>query len=224
LLQVAASHGAVIVSDEPYEMYCYGEQPCFLSAMSGGHGVLTVHTFSKTLGTGLRLGYVQAQPEWLEPLQKCSNINGSIFWEYAVGEVMASGRFQQIVSRSKEIYARKIKVFCEVLEAHVGRHLACPPAQSGGFFVWIELASLPADEVNLQMINMGVEARLGRIMYGPDHDERSSRDGKPKCCHIGFAFIGPSEKELVEAAKRVGAACQAVEDGKLWRPGPAARL
>merc|ERR1719261_2311094 len=79
LLRLAASHSIVIVSDEPYEMYCYDSQPCFLSSLSGGFGVLTVHTFSKTLGTGLRLGYVHSRPEWLVPLQVLSGIEGSVF-------------------------------------------------------------------------------------------------------------------------------------------------
>jgi len=55
LLRLAASKSIIIVSDEPYEMYYYGSQPCYLSSMSGGYGVFSVHTFSKTLGTGLRI-------------------------------------------------------------------------------------------------------------------------------------------------------------------------
>jgi len=211
LLRLAASHNAVIVSDEPYEMYCYDKQPCFLSALSGGFGVVTVHTFSKTLGTGLRLGYLHSQPEWLAPIQAVGGMQGnSVFLEYAVGELLASGRFEKIIAHARNVYARKIKVFCDALEAHAGRHLAAPPQRSGGFFVWMELKVLNSDDVNVQMMARGVEARCGKIMYGPNHTESSS-SGAAKQCHIGFAFIGPTEEDLAEAAKRIGAACDAAE-------------
>merc|ERR1719199_1207225 len=47
LLRLAAQKGILIVCDEAYEPFWYGEKPPYFSALSGGHGVLTVHTFSK---------------------------------------------------------------------------------------------------------------------------------------------------------------------------------
>lgn len=219
LLRLAASSSIIIVSDEPYEMYCYEDQPFFLSSLSGGFGVLTVHTFSKTLGTGLRLGYVHASSEWIAPLLWHQRVlanfgwQGSIFLEYAVGELMASGKYEQIVARAKSVYARKIKVFCDALSAYVGRHLACQPRRNGGFFVWMELESLPVDEMSIEMISRGVEARAGWIMHGPGYVGTSSK-GPSKAC-FAFAFVGPSEEDLVEAARRIGAACDAVEARRL---------
>lgn len=210
LLRLAASHSIIIVSDEPYEMYYYGAQPCYLSEMSGGFGVLTVHTFSKTLGTGLRIGFVQSQPEWLLPLQSVTMINSSVFWEYAVGELLASGKYDQIIARARGVYTEKMKVFCDALQLHVGRYLAKPPAQNGGFFVWLEFASLSAKEVFLKMKELGVDTRVGYNMYGPGHIE-TSHDGVAKDCHIGFSFVGPSKENLAEAARRCGLACEAVE-------------
>jgi len=209
LLRLAASKSIIIVSDEPYEMYYYGSQPCYLSSMSGGYGVFSVHTFSKTLGTGLRIGFVHSHPEWLAPMQTMPSLNSSVFWEYTVGELMASGKYEQIIARAKGVYTEKMKIFCDALQAHVGRHLAKPPASNGGFFVWIELASLSAEEVYLQMLELGVATRVGKNMYGPGHIETSS-DGVAKDCHIGFSFVGPSKEDLAEAARRCGLACEAV--------------
>ena len=60
------------VCDEAYEAYLYRGTPTYLSALSGGYGVVTIHTFSKTLGTGLRLGYVHSAPEMLAPIRETS--------------------------------------------------------------------------------------------------------------------------------------------------------
>lgn len=213
LLHLTAKHRIIIVCDEPYEAFCYGAKPCYLSALSGGYGVLTVHTFSKSLGTGLRLGYIHSSPEFILPLTMgfpVPTMDDSVFWEFAVGELMASGRFEQIIARAKSSYISKAKAICDALKTHVGHHLVVPPSVSGGFFVWLELARLPAAEVNLQMLSRGVEARVGGNMYGPKHPELAS-SGSPSGCHIGLSFVGPSEEDLVEAAKRIGAACDAVE-------------
>jgi 2-aminoadipate transaminase len=210
LLRLAAENGIIIISDEPYEAYWFQEQPCYLSALSGGVGVFTVHTFSKTLGTGLRLGYVHSAEEWLAPIRQLMGSQASVFLEYGVGALMASGRFDQIVAGAKNVYARKMKIFCDAIEAHAGRHLALKPAQNGGFFIWLELERLPAVEVNLQLLARGVEARVGKNMHGPKHQELRT-NGEAAACHIGFAYIGPSEAQLVEAAQRFGAACDALE-------------
>lgn len=126
---------------------------------------------------------------------------------------MASGKYEQIVARAKAVYARKIKVFCDALSAYVERHLACQPRRNGGFFVWMELESLPVDEMSIEMISRGVEARAGWIMHGPGYVGTSSK-GPSKAC-FSFAFVGPSEEDLVEAARRIGAACDAVEARRL---------
>ena len=49
---------------------------------TGGYGVLTIHTFSKTLGTGLRLGYVHSAPEMLAPMRVTSLTQASVMIEY----------------------------------------------------------------------------------------------------------------------------------------------
>merc|ERR1712113_710341 len=119
------------------------------------------------------------------------------FLEYAVGELMASGQFDKIVAGAKEAMSRKLNVFADALAAHAGRHLAKMPPRTGGFFVWLELAVLEADDVNLELLARGVEARVGKNMHGPGHAEKSSR-GALANCHLGFAYIGPSEEMLVE--------------------------
>jgi|EP01046_Picozoa_sp_COSAG06_P036817 DNA-binding transcriptional MocR family regulator len=52
LLTVCAKHSVVVLSDEAYEAYVFeGPPPVYLSALSGGRGVISVHSFSKTVGT-----------------------------------------------------------------------------------------------------------------------------------------------------------------------------
>lgn len=54
LLTLCAAHSVVVLADEAYEAYNFGNSgppPVYLSALSGGRGVISVHSFSKTIGT-----------------------------------------------------------------------------------------------------------------------------------------------------------------------------
>jgi DNA-binding transcriptional MocR family regulator len=54
LLKLCAAHSIVVLADEAYEAYGFetsGPPPVYLSKLSGGRGVISVHSFSKTIGT-----------------------------------------------------------------------------------------------------------------------------------------------------------------------------
>src|SRR5690606_39337108 len=53
LLRIAARYGALVLDDDAYGDIYFGEvAPTALSALSGGHGVITAGTFSKSIATG----------------------------------------------------------------------------------------------------------------------------------------------------------------------------
>ena len=209
LLELAAKHKIVVVCDEAYEAYLYRGTPTYLSALSGGYGVITIHTFSKTLGTGLRLGYLHSAPEMLAPINENSLTQASVMIEYAIGELMADGRFDAVVERAKTSYGRKLDVFTDALMSGTAGKYVHVDKSDGGFFVWMQCGELPSEEVQLRMTAKGVMAGVGEHFFGPGkHD--GGKGGEEHGGHIRMAFIGASEEDLVEAAARIGAACEEV--------------
>ena len=63
LVDLAAREGIHILEDTAYnELFFTPERPPTLSAVAGGRGVLLAGTFSKVIATGLRVGWLQAEP------------------------------------------------------------------------------------------------------------------------------------------------------------------
>ena len=140
----------------------------------------------------------------LAPIKETNLTQASVMLEYAVGELMASGRFDAVVDRARASYASKLDTFCAALEAAAGEHVTInKPA--GGFFVWMQCNSLDSVEVQLKMTAKGVMAGVGEHYFGPGKHDRGP--GETHGGHIRMAFIGASEEDLVDAAGRIGQAC-----------------
>jgi DNA-binding transcriptional MocR family regulator len=96
---------------------------------------------------------------------------------------------------------------CDALEEEAGQWLLAPhPRPRGGFFVWLALRpGLEAARVHLRLLANGVMAGLGEHYFGPGEHDHGSGSGQPQ--HIRLAFIGCTEDELLEAAKRIRVSC-----------------
>ncbi|CAB5121875.1 hypothetical protein D3OALGA1CA_5139 [Olavius algarvensis associated proteobacterium Delta 3] len=69
LLELSRKHGVMIVADEVYQLLSYGDDPPPpMAALDTEARVLGLGSFSKILAPGLRLGWIQAQPELLARL------------------------------------------------------------------------------------------------------------------------------------------------------------
>ena len=68
LIELAAAWGAVVLEDDPYSLLRFEGEPLpSLRELGAGRArVIAVHTFSKILAPGLRVGWVVAEPELIE--------------------------------------------------------------------------------------------------------------------------------------------------------------
>src|SRR5690606_15343547 len=68
LVELAERHDFVVVADEPYVMLGFDPTPppCMMRYDEGRGRVLSLGTFSKILGPGLRLGWVHAAEPLVE--------------------------------------------------------------------------------------------------------------------------------------------------------------
>lgn len=206
LIRVAARHGAFVLDDDAYgELYFPGwDRPPALSALSECHGVITVGTFSKIIATGLRVGWIHAEPEVLDRVTRVRfEMGNSPLLQKMLFEFSKDGGLDRHIEAMRKIYLRKLDTLCNALREH------CEPyvrfrRPHGGFFLWVELlGGLNGLEVQQAAIGEGLIAAAGYGFF-PDRVDRGD--------HIRLAFSWVTEDELVEAAKRLGTACAKMAD------------
>lgn len=202
LLQIAADHGILVLDDDAYGDLYFGDQPpASLAALSGGHGVITVGTFSKVLATGLRIGWIQCTPE----LQK---IFGSMRFAMGlnqlmvrvVSEFMQDGQLEAHINSVRQLYAHKMQILADALDQHASDFMDFTRPQ-GGFYLWANLRG------GITAANLWREAAMQGVSITPGvnfYSGRKDPDGE----HVRLAFSWTPIERLEEGAGRIAQACR----------------
>lgn len=144
LVELSRTHGFAIVADEVYQMLWYDEAPPPALGTYAGEGeVLSLGSFSKILGPGMRLGWIQTSEAHMRTLLASGVVNsGGSFNHYSshvVRHAIEAGLLEDFILRLRERYRSRV----ETMDRALGEQLAAfarwqRPA--GGYFFWLELA------------------------------------------------------------------------------------
>ena len=140
LARLAAEHKVLVVEDDAYTgIDLEGPPPTSLYQIARGQGILRVGTFSKTIATGLRVGWVLAAPAAIRALAFMRFDNGSApFVHRAVYEYLQMGAYDPHVERLRAIYRERRDTAMAALLEHCGDHIEVDMPR-GGFFLWLRL-------------------------------------------------------------------------------------
>ena len=205
LVRIAAERGVFILEDTAYAAISFRDPPPpSLAAIADGHGVISAGTFSKTVATGLRVGWVQARPEMITALIGMRfDMGGSPILHRMVLEFIASGDFDRHLHGMRTLYAAKARVLMDSLREYAEPYLSFTEP-SGGFFLWARLQpGLAAATVQRAAVEEGVTFPVGRAFY-PDGD--SGLDGEV----VRLCWSWVDEASLREGAARLARACARV--------------
>ncbi len=167
LAQLATHHRALVVEDDAYTgIDLDGEPPTSLFEVAEGQGILRVGTFSKTIATGLRVGWVVADPRLIERLVFMRFDNGSSpLLHRMVLEYLESGAHEQHVELLRTLYRERRDASARALLEDCEPYLSFrKPA--GGFFHWLQLhEGLDAATVARAASERGVAVTPGQRYY-----------------------------------------------------------
>jgi 2-aminoadipate transaminase len=208
LLQLAAEEGFLILDDEAYSDLYYGRPPSkSLAALSGGAGVVTVGTFSKTVATGLRIGWVFAHPDVLNLFTRMKfDMGQNQMSLHMMGRFLDKGCLEPHVERMRALYKKKMTLATDLLKTHLSDLVTFKPPE-GGFYLWVKLKKgLTSKAVWRTATQEGVSINPGYTFIPVPEQEKEE--------YLRIAYSWTPLDQLEEAVLRLASACRRVAHGE----------
>jgi DNA-binding transcriptional MocR family regulator len=203
LLELARTRGFFVLDDGCYATMRYDGEPLpRLRAQAPSH-VIYVDSLSKTIGGGLRVGWLAATGpvfERLVQLKMDSDIHTASLPQHLAARYLRGDRHQRALARALPIYRRRRDALLHALERHLARD-ATWTVPAGGHHVWVTLRE-PVDERALyaEAMRNGVSFLPGGVLQA----ERSTRTSM----RLSFGLVQPAEHD--EAVRRLASALREV--------------
>jgi 2-aminoadipate transaminase len=155
LLELAHRWNAIIIDDDPYGLLRFeGEDlPSFNQLSPNDPLIFSVRTFSKILAPGLRVGWVETDPELQQlvinakqAMDTCTNVPA----QHLVAEFILRGGLDDHLNWLRREYHNRKEAMLASIDRHLGGRVRTTNPE-GGFFLWVTLLGEDA-EVNSQRL------------------------------------------------------------------------
>ena len=204
IAQLALDNGIMILEDSTYSGLFFDESPPVdIYSINGGEGVMRMGTFSKTIATGLRLGWLQGSDEAIDAMRKTrSDMGNAPFIQTAVASFIESAEYSKHVKEMRGLY----KSLCRALADSLAEY--CPDyldfvEPKGGFFLWPKCNKVDSELLTKSAAEEGLIFPDGALFY---------QDVSLHQNHIRLAFSGNSTERLNEVGPRLRKAFEKLLD------------
>ncbi len=200
LVRIARDHGVLILEDDAYTgIDLDGPPPASLYSIAQGRGIMRCGTFSKTIATGLRVGWVVADPAIVKRLAFARFDNGaSPFLHRMILKYLESGAYDPHVRQLCDMYRERRDVSAAAL-MDLAEPYVTFRRPAGGFFHWLHLRpGLTAQAVTEAAARHGVAVTPGTGYYANGGGEDRIR--------LVFSLLPPDDLKRAIAAFAKGLA------------------
>lgn len=162
LLHLAHARDFLIVEEDVYGDLQHAS--CIrLAALAHGDRVIYVSSFSKTLSSALRVGYLTASAALIGQVLKLKTLTGlgtSRFAEAMVASLLANGTYRKWVQRLRRRLSTEMAKTLQVLEDEEWEVFAVP---AGGMFVWARPGAVDGTRLHARARQLGVLLSSGEL-------------------------------------------------------------
>ena len=193
LLRLARETGTLLIEDDAYfDLRYEGERIPAIYSLDDRGSVVYMGTLSKTMGPGMRLGWLVGPPSLIHRVAALKVDGGTNVFGAHVAADWLPERLQSHVHRLREVYHRRRDLMLAALEQHM------PPGTTwtvpdGGFFIWVTLPEgIDTKRMHPQVQELGVEYLPGPACYAAAAGANQIR--------LSFSFV---EDDLIEPGIRI---------------------
>ncbi len=208
LVELAERYGFLVLADNPYRELRFRGGDVDSSAFSTSDHVVHVNTFSKTLGPGLRLGWVVASPRIAAELVKVRNrqdSHTSTLEQEIVIDLLTHDPawFDATLTRARALYRERADVLVDALHERLPG-LVETVRPDGGFFLWPRLTDPTIDPAALYAASSERGATYQQGEFFASSGRREFAD------HLRLAYGNHTPETLRTFVDRLGSAVESL--------------
>ena len=196
LVALAQKHDFLIVEDSPYRELRYeGEHIPTMYSLDPDR-VIHLGSFSKIFAPGFRLGWAIAHPEILDKIYVCKqslDLCPPIFDQYVAAEFLSSGRLDENLLKSIELYKSKRDLLLGLLEEHMPEGVKWTHPE-GGLFLFLFL-TMPEGFDAVKFYDKALDAGVAYVAGEFFHPDGSGKN----TMRMNFSFMSP--QKITEGVK-----------------------
>ena len=186
LVSLAEKYDFLIVEDSPYRELRYeGEHIPTMYSLSPDR-VIHLGSFSKIFAPGFRLGWAIAHPEILDKIYVCKqslDLCPPIFDQYVAAEFLASGRLDENLVRTIDLYRSKRDLMLSLLDEYMPEDVRWTRPE-GGLFLFL---TMPDGFDAVKFYDVALDAGVAYVAGEFFHPDRSGKN----TMRLNFSFMSP---------------------------------
>lgn len=194
LVDLASEHDFLIVEDSPYRELRYEGEPVPTMYSLSPDRVIHLGSFSKIFAPGFRLGWAIAHPDILDKIYVCKqslDLCPPIFDQYVAAEFLESGRLDENLARSIELYKGKRDLLLGLLEEYMPEGVSWTHPE-GGLFLFL---TMPEGFDAVEFYDIALDAGVAYVAGEFFHPDGSGKN----TMRMNFSFM--THERITEGVK-----------------------
>ena len=188
LVGLAQKHDFLIVEDSPYRELRYeGEHIPTMYSLDPDR-VIHLGSFSKIFAPGFRLGWAVAHPDILDKIYVCKqslDLCPPIFDQYVAAEFLESGRLDENLKKSIELYKGKRDLLLALLKEYMPDGVSWTHPE-GGLFLFL---TMPEGFEAVKFYDKALDAGVAYVAGEFFHPDGSGKN----TMRMNFSFMSPQK-------------------------------
>ena len=193
-VELADRYDFLIVEDSPYRELRYeGEHLPTMYSLSPDR-VIHLGSFSKIFAPGFRLGWAIAHPDILDKIYVCKqslDLCPPIFDQYVAAEFLKSGKLDENLAKSIELYKGKRDLLLDLLEKYMPEGISWTHPE-GGLFIFL---TMPEGFDAVKFYDTALDAGVAYVAGEFFHPDGSGKN----TMRMNFSFM--TREKITEGVK-----------------------
>lgn len=194
LVDLASEYDFLIVEDSPYRELRYEGEPVPTMYSLSPDRVIHLGSFSKIFAPGFRLGWAIAHPDILDKIYVCKqslDLCPPIFDQYVAAEFLKSGRLDENLAKSIELYKGKRNLLLGLLEEHMPQGVKWTHPE-GGLFLFL---TMPEGFDAVRFYDTALDAGVAYVAGEFFHPDGSGKN----TMRLNFSFM--THEKIIDGIK-----------------------